>query len=147
MFIYANNRTGNCKEAPPLYFYYCYHLPCLKNYLSAGDFLVSMETEHQNQNRSIWLGLHCWGNELKPYFLPLKFCWKQMLLKKIKVRKESVRVNMYVFYLDFTDEIILILNITYFIFVSQNLSDLCFMCTHFKWSIFWGQFFSIYSYI
>lgn len=60
-----------------------------------GDFLVSMETEHQNQNRSIWLGLHCWGNELKPFFLPLKFCWKQMLLKKNKGSKR-IRACEYV---------------------------------------------------
>lgn len=43
-----------------------------------------------------------------------------------------MRVNMYVFYLDFTDEIIININITYFIFVSQNLSDLSFMRPHFE---------------
>lgn len=44
-----------------------------------------------------------------------------LLKKKINIQKESLCVSMHVFYLDFTDE-------TYFIFVSQNLSDLSFMC-------------------
>lgn len=48
-----------------------------------------------------------------------------MLLKKNKGSKRSLACEyMHVFDLDFTDEIII--NITCFIFVSQNLSDLSF---------------------